>query len=312
MSSTDFEPAPTSAPEDLPAAGSRLRQVPRRYLALGLIVVAIFLLGALVLVRDHYAPTSSPTTETFNPASPSLVTTLATVPEAVYDAVGVSSPANPITPLRPTTGTGTAPMWMATVNGGPQEPVVFFYGAEFAPYAAAERWPLVLALSRFGTFRQLGLMQSSATTAFANVSTFTFYDSYYTSRYVILEQVERYSSLNPTGARYLSLQQPDTPNQRAAVSGYAATATTFPLLDVGNRWVLNASSFTPGVLLGLTQDQIAGDLSSPLSPLTQAVISATNEITATICTLDGQKPAGVCESRGVLAADQLLKITPPA
>ena len=311
MSSTDFEPAPASAPEGVPATGSPLRQVPRRYLALGLIVVAIFLLGTLVLVRDHYAPSSSPTTETFNPASSSLVDMLATVPQSVYDSVGVSSPANPITPLRPTTGSGNATMWMATVNGGLPEPVVFFYGAEFAPYAAAERWPLVLALSRFGTFRQLGLMQSSATTAFANVSTFTFYDAYYTSPYVILEPVERYSSLNPTGAKYLSLETPDA-RQQAAISGYASSATTFPLLDVANRWVLNASSFTPGVLLGLTQDQIAGDLSSPLSPLTQAVVSATNEITATICDVDGQKPDSVCESRGVVAADQLLKITPPA
>ena len=48
------------------------------------------------------------------------------------------------------------------MNGGPPLPVVFFYGAEFAPYAAAERWPLILALSRFGTFHRLGLMQSSS------------------------------------------------------------------------------------------------------------------------------------------------------
>ena len=94
------------------------------------------------------------------------------------------------------------------MNGGPPLPVVFFYGAEFAPYAAVQRWPLILALSRFGTFNQLGLMQSSATTAFANLSTFTFWNVSYASRYVILESVERYSSLNPTGARYLGLQTP--------------------------------------------------------------------------------------------------------
>jgi hypothetical protein len=285
--------------------------MPRRYLALGLIVVAIFLLGTLVLVRDHYAPSSSPTTETFSAAPSSLLDTLHSVPQSVYDTVGVSSPANPITPLRPTTGSGNAPMWLAAVNGGQPEPVIFFYGAEYAPYAAAQRWPLMLALSRFGSFRQVGLMQSSTTTAFANVATFTFYDSFYTSPYVILEPVERYSSLNPTGAKYLGLQVPDA-RQRAAISGYASSATTFPLLDVANRWVLNASSFTPGVLLGLSQDQIAGDLSSPLSPLTQAVVSAANEITASICSVDGQKPDTVCESRGVVAADQALKITPPA
>ena len=43
----------------------------------------------------------------------------------------------------------------------------------FAPYAAAERWPLVVALSRFGTFTQLGEVQSSPSTAFADLATFS-------------------------------------------------------------------------------------------------------------------------------------------
>ena len=138
------------------------------------------------------------------------------MPKSVYDTVGVDSPDSPVTPLRSTATAkgGTAAMWRAQVNGGAAEPVVFFYGAEFAPYAAAQRWPLVLALSRFGTFRRIGLVQSSMTAAFPNVSTFTFYDTYYSSKYVILESVERYGSLNPTGAKYLSLQIPDQ-RQRA-------------------------------------------------------------------------------------------------
>ena len=40
-------------------------------------------------------------------------------------------------------------------------------------------------------------------------------------------------------------------------------------------------------------------------------IPAANEITASICAVDGDRPAAVCESRGVLAADQELKITSP-
>ena len=311
MSSTDFEPAPVSAADSGPVPASGVRRLPRRYVAFAVIIVAIALLGTLVLVRDTYSPPSSPTTETFNAAPSSLINTLAEVPSSVYDTVGVTSPDSPVTPLHATTKAGNAPMWMATVNNGQPEPVVFFYGAEFAPYAAAERWPLVLALSRFGTFNRLGVVQSSNTTAFANLSTFTFYGDYYTSRYVILESVERYGSLNPTGARYLGLETPDA-RQRAAIADYASSPTTFPLLDVANRWVLNDASFSPSVLMGLSQDQIAGYLSNPASPLTQAVISAANEITATICAVDGQKPDNVCESRGVLAADQALNITPPA
>jgi hypothetical protein len=295
------------APEFAPASPGR--HIQRRYLALGLIIVAICLLGTVVLVRDNSGPSTTSTVETFTPAPSSLISTVASVPGPVYDAVGVTSPANPV--QAPTVaGTGSAPMWLATADGGPPLPVVFFYGAEFAPYAAVQRWPLILALSRFGTFSQLGVMQSSATTAFANLSTFTFWKNHYTSKYLVLQSVERYSSLNPTGARYLGLQRPNA-QQAAAVSSFGASPNTFALLDVANRYVLNGASFAPGVLAGLSQSQIAGNLDTPASPLTQAVVTSANEITASICAVDGDKPDAVCESKGVLAADQELKITPP-
>jgi hypothetical protein len=298
-----------SLPASEPASPTALRHIPRRYLALGLIVVAIILLGALVLVRDNSGPSTTSTVETFSPAPSSLVSTLTSVPASVYDDVGVNSPANPVQAPQPT-GSGTTPLWLATSGDGPPLPVVFFYGAEFAPYAAVQRWPLILALSRFGTFNQLGLMQSSASTAFANLSTFTFWNVSYTSKYLILESVERYSSLNPTGGGYLDLQRPDA-RQAAAIASYGQTANTFALTDVANRYVLNGASFAPGVLAGLSQSQIAGDLATPASPLTQAVVTAANEITASICAVDNDKPGGVCDSHAVAAADQELKITPP-
>ena len=303
---TQLMSQPASEPTPAQVSAPRLRHLPRRYVALGLIIVAIVLLGTLVLVRDNSGPGTTSTVETFNPAPSSLVSTLASVPASVYDSVGVNSPTIPITPLHATAG--SAPPWQATVNGAPL-PVVFFYGAEFAPYAAVERWPLILALSRFGTFKQLGLMQSSATTAFASLATFTFWNVSYTSRHVILEHVERYSGLNPTGARYLRLETPDA-RESAAIAGYGTSPNTFALLDVANRYVLDGSGFSPGVLAGVSQDQIAGYLNTPTAPLTQAVVAAANQITAAICSVDGDRPNAVCESRGVLAADQVLKISP--
>ncbi len=298
-----------SQPITEPASAPALRHIPRRYLALGLIIVAICLLGALVLVRDNSGPSTTSTVEMFSPAPSSLVSTVSTVPASVYDAVGTSSPAVPVLAPLPA-GNGSAPLWLATAGGGPPLPVVFFYGAEFAPYAAVQRWPLILALSRFGTFQQLGMMQSSDTTAFAGVSTFTFWNVHYSSKYVILEAVERYSSLNPTGGRYLGLQTPNA-REAAAVATYGAGANSFALTDVANRYVLNGASFAPGVLAGLSQSQIAGNLATPASPLTQAVVSAANEITAGICAVDGDRPDAVCGSKGVEAGDDVLKIPPP-
>jgi hypothetical protein len=294
-----------NAPAHAPGPTPVLRQIPRRYVALGLIILAIALLGTLVLVRDNSAPSSSSTVETFNAAPSSLVSMLQ-LPASVYDTVGVSSPTNPVTPPHPT---GSATQWQATSSGGATLPVVYFYGAEFAPYAAAQRWPVILALSRFGTFTQLGLMQSSNTTAFPNLSTFTLWDVGYQSKYLILQPVERYSSLNPTGAGYLSLQVPSA-REAAAVSQYAPGSDTFALTDVANKYVLSGSSYSPAVLDGLSQDQIAGYLATPAAPLTQAVVTAANEISATICAVDHGRPGSVCQSRGVLEAAELLKLGP--
>jgi hypothetical protein len=295
-----------SQPPNEVAPAPALRRIPRRYVALGLIILAIVLLGALVIVRDNASPTSS-TVESFSAASSSLVSTL-DVPSSAYDAVGVNSPANPVTPLHATV---SAPLWRDAADEGAARPVLFFYGAEFAPYAAAQRWPVALALARFGTFNQLGLMQSTMTSAFPDLSTFTFWHVGYKSRWIALQSVERYSSLDPTGARYLALQTPDA-RQAAAVTAYGPNANSFALTDVANKYVLSGSAFSPTVLEGMTQDQIAGDLANPDSPLAQAVLAAANEITASICAVDGHKPGSVCESRGVLAADAALKITPPA
>jgi hypothetical protein len=278
--------------------------IPRRYVALGLIVLAIVLVAVLVVIRNANQTNDTSDIETITAAPTSMVTTLSHVPSATSAAVGVDSPTNPITSP---TATGNAPLWEATSPTSGPRPVVFFYGAEFAPYAAAERWPLVVALSRFGTFGELGLMQSSSSIAFSDTPTFTFWHVKYSSVWVDLQTVERYSSLNPTGGGYMALQTP-TPRQSASVAVYDTSAKTFPLLDIANHYVLVGSSFSPTVLDGVSQSQIADDLAYPTSPITQAIVASANEITAAICSVTGQRPTAVCNGHGVLAADAKMKI----
>jgi hypothetical protein len=279
--------------------------IPRRYVALGLIVIAIILVGALIIIRNHVNPSDGTSdVETITPAPSSVITAVSHVPGAVSSAVGVTSPNNPITPPSPT---GNASLWQSPASGAGARPVVFFYGAEFAPYAAAERWPVVVALSRFGTFKSLGLTQSSSSVAYSDTASFTFWHVQYSSVWVDLQTVERYGSLNPTGAGYMSLQKP-TARQAASVAVYDTSTMTFPLLDVANHYVLVGSSFSPSVLGGLSQAQIAADLTIPDSPVTQTVVASANEITAAICTVTGQRPAAVCSARGVALADAKMGI----
>jgi hypothetical protein len=289
-----------------PAPAPPLHQIRRRYVALALVVLALILLGALILLRQNNNPDDSASSETLSPAPGSLISAVSQIPTAISNDVGVTSPSTRVDAPKATRGTS---VWRSSTPDGAVHPVVFFYGAEFTPYAAAERWPLVVALSRFGSFGQLGQTESSPSEVFADTASFTFWQSTYTSRWLVLRTVERYGSVNPTGAKFISLQVPDAA-ESAAVSAYDASGTTFPFLDIANRYVLVGSAFSPAALNGLSQADIAGDLAYPTSPVTQAVLTAANEITASICTVTGQKPDQVCGMHGVLEADAHMGINP--
>ena len=68
--------------------------------------------------------------------------------------------------------------------------MVVYVGGEYCPYCAAERWAMVMWLSRFGTFTNLHEIQSSSNDIDANTNTFTFYKSSYTSQYIDLSTNE--------------------------------------------------------------------------------------------------------------------------
>jgi hypothetical protein len=289
-----------------PSESPVVHTIPRRYVALGLIVLAIILVAALIVIRNANQTDNTSDIETITAAPTSMIKSLAQVPATTANVVGVTSPNAPISPP---TATGNASLWESTTHSAGARPVVFFYGAEFAPYAAAERWPLIVALSRFGTFSQLGLMQSSSSVAFADTPTFTFWHAKYSSAWIDLQADERYGSLDPTGAGYLALQAP-TARQSASVAVYDTSAKTFPLLDIANHYVEVGSSFSPTVLDNLSQSQITNDLAYSANPVTQAIVGSANEITAAICTVTGERPATVCDTRAVAAADEKMRIHP--
>ena len=80
--------------------------------------------------------------------------------------------------------------YFATVDGPSLtqggKPEVLFMGSEYCPYCAAQRWAMVSAVSRFGTFSGLTTTHSSSSDVDANTPTLTFYGSKYTSQYISL------------------------------------------------------------------------------------------------------------------------------
>ena len=90
--------------------------------------------------------------------------------------------------------------------------ITFVYeGGEFCPYCAMERWAIVMALSHFGNFSNLGTIVSVE----SSVPTYTFYSSYsYTSNVIDFEPVEKYDNVyNSNTQSYGSLQTPNALQQ---------------------------------------------------------------------------------------------------
>ena len=99
------------------------------------------------------------------------------------------------------------------------KPAFIYMGGEYCPYCAAERWSLVMALSKFGTFSGLKGTTSSATDVDASTPTFSFYGSKFTSRYITFEPVELYKNFGenlttgvwPAGAHFLAPPEDEAP-----------------------------------------------------------------------------------------------------
>ncbi|MGH8982108.1 MAG: DUF929 family protein, partial [Acidimicrobiales bacterium] len=265
----------------------------------------------IVLVVIKITGESTGSTSTAPPppsAAPSAVVQAVThIPASVYATVGVDSPVAAVTP--PTLLHGQPSL----DHHGKAE--VVFVGDEFCPYCAAQRWALVAALSRFGTFTVLDALESGPNEAFPSTPTFTFADTRYSSKYVATDLLEHYGEQkNGAGTAYAVLERVPT-EVRALMHSYDKTTAAspgglVPFVDVGNVAVAAGGSFSPSILQELSNSQIATGLHDAKDPATQAIVAAANYLSAAVCDADGQQPATVCTSTGVLAADAALGLTP--
>ena len=266
--------------------------------------VAVILVGVVALVVYALTgPSDSTGVVRRATASDGVVAEVTGIPASVFDTIGVDAPTTPLT--APAVLTGQPPLSAAG------KPEVLFIGAEFCPFCGAQRWPLIVALSRFGHFATLTNMQSAPLSVFPEIQTFSFVGTTYASRYVSFTGVELYSdAVNAQGtfSRIATL----TPGQSALVARYDTTPGTgrgsgsYPFVDIDNTMVASTSGFSPAVIVGQSQAAIAGGLDQTTDPSTQAIVASANFLTAGICRATNQQPASVCTSRGVRSASQAL------
>jgi len=271
-------------------------------LAGGAIIVVVVVVVVFVLLRGgggkpSPASVSASASRDAAAGTSSLVAQVTGVPAATFDQVGagkVNAHPDPITPAAP-----------ARTLGG--KPEMVYIGAEFCPYCAAERWAMITALSRFGTFTGLRTIKSATADGGGNIepypatSTWTFAPATYTSAYLAFTPVEIYTNIpDPATGGYTQLQKL-TAEQQALINKYdappyvpSADQGAIPFVDYGGKYLSVGASYDPGVLQGLTWAQIAADLHDPSSPVAKGVLGTANYMTAALCELTGNQPGTAC------------------
>jgi hypothetical protein len=221
------------------------------------------------------------------PAPAALVTAMRSIPASVFDGIGPGSANAPPLPIhgKPLAADG--------------KPEVVYIGAEYCPFCATERWPLVMALSRFGTFSHLQTTRSSSTDLFPSTATFSFHGARYTSPWITFTAVETYTN-EPRGNGYVPLDRLSN-EQRHLFATYdnppyvsKESSDGIPFVDFGGAYLIDGATYNPALLQGKSLQEIAATLRDPSSLVSQGAIGAANTITATICLLTDNRPATVC------------------
>jgi thiol-disulfide isomerase/thioredoxin len=202
---------------------------------------------------------------------------------------------------------------LQTASGAPYvdsgKPIVVYIGADFCPYCAAERWAMVISLSRFGNFTNLHYTTSANDEG--DYATFTFTGSSYSSKYISFQPFEQEN-------------RDQSPKQAIPANYSTEFGNSYPFVNFGNSYILHTLIPNPQILSGKNWTQIFTDISTGDST-GQTIQEGANAFTALICKIlpssDASTPAGsVCNDysitqttfgfSGPLNASQTILATP--
>lgn len=281
-----------SRQQALRALHARKQQERRRRLWLRVgapIIVVVLVVVTMVLVKltNNRSGAGDAGSGGASAAPAAVVSGVTALSTNVLDTVGAGSAGQVLTKI-----SGDA----LTVDGLPR---VVYIGAEYCPYCAAERWPLTIALSRFGTFDGLGITTSSPDDVFPSTASLSFHGSTYHSKYLAFSPYEIQSNVRQ-GSGYAPLDT--VPAADEQLSQKYNPKGSIPFLDMGNSFSLVGATYDAGLLAGLTQEQIVAKIADPSTDLSKAVVGNANVLTAALCKLTKGQPTAVCSSSAVTAA----------
>jgi len=283
------KPAKMAATERIAAQRAAQQRADRKrnlLVAGGGVLAVVLVIGGIVFA----GLSSKKSSTTIHP----VVAASDTVTNAINAAVPLTSTAPDLStvtgPPKPLTG--------AALTGTSGKPEVLYIGAEFCPYCAVTRWPLAIALSRFGTLSNLQTTYSAANdSAGPNTPTLDFSHATYKSDYIDFTGIEYEDGAQKVIATL-------TPQQASLFQSVGGGF--FPFIDFGGKWVQSGATYPTATLAGLTPDAVAAQLTNSSSKIGSTIQAGANVFTAAICSMDGDKPASVCTATGVAAATTAL------
>jgi thiol-disulfide isomerase/thioredoxin len=187
---------------------------------------------------------------------------------------------------------------LLTLGGTPE---ILYMGAEYCPFCAAERWALVMALSKFGTFTNLQGTSSSSIDVNASTPTFSFYGSKYSSPYIHFVSVELQTNTYDSAiGNYPTLQKP-TAQQQQIITKWDAPPYVpsghngaIPFVYLAGRYIITGIQYDASHIAGWTMTNAASYLTSGTNPTSRALEASAGYLVGDICALTHGQPARVC------------------
>lgn len=269
----------------------------------GAVLTAVIVVVALVLAQPGTSP-SLKTPPSDGPTAAALASTvreLTAVPASVLDQVGGGELSTADIGSPTAAGGG----YLTPVTGAPLtaggKPEVLYVGADFCPYCAAVRWPLIVALSRFGTFSGLAPTRSAIENGagqaelYPSTVTWTFSSASYASQYLTFTGVELYTNVPDASTGGYTAIKALTQEQQAVMAA-SDPSGGIPYINVGGAYVQISvlAPYGPQDLQSKTWDQVTAAAHDPSSALGRNINASANYLTAAICKVTGDKPATAC------------------
>ncbi len=200
----------------------------------------------------------------------------------------------PVATLVAATTKGISLQYATTAAGGTLtsagKPELLFVGAEFCPICAAQRWPMTIALMKFGTFTNLQTTHSAK--ADGNAGTLSYYGSTYSSPYLTFNANELYTN-QPSGSYYKTLDKL-TPAETAVWTANQPSSQTFPFIDFAGKATLQTAQYNPETIYNMSFSDILSSVGSNDNTVGASIDASSAVFIKYLCGMTNDQPQNVC------------------